>query len=71
MLDSIGFPLHLKIWYVPKLVLSGFVKKKVTLVVFRGDGVVNGSGGGGDLGETLPSSLSFSGTMLGKRLLLG
>lgn len=33
---------------MPKLVLSGFVKKKVMLVVFRGDGVVNGSGGGGE-----------------------
>lgn len=28
------------------LVLLGFVMKKVTLVVLRGDGVVNGSGGG-------------------------
>ncbi|XP_058198593.1 uncharacterized protein LOC131314118 [Rhododendron vialii] len=42
------FPARLKIWYVPRMELSsGFVMKKVTLVVFRGKGVgANGSGGG-------------------------
>lgn len=47
------FPARLKIWYVSRMELSGFVMKKVTLVVFRGNGVVaNASGcGGGGVGE--------------------
>ncbi|KAI8526079.1 hypothetical protein RHMOL_Rhmol13G0281000 [Rhododendron molle] len=45
---SLAFEDNMVCWYVPKLVLSGFLKKKVTLMVFRGDGVVNRSGGGGE-----------------------
>ncbi|KAH7836880.1 hypothetical protein Vadar_006862 [Vaccinium darrowii] len=44
----------IRIWYVSRMELSGFVMKKVTLVVFRGNGVVanaSGCGGGGGVGE--------------------
>lgn len=59
------FPARLKIWYVPRMELSsGFVMKKVTLVVFRGKGVgANGSGEGevDDNGDALDGGFEGDG----------